>query len=243
MHVFYSELAPFWPLLSPVEEYADEAAWIARAIDGRAPSARTLLELGSGGGHNAFHLARRYSLTLTDLSPAMIEVSARLNPACEHVVGDMRTLRLGRLFDVVLAHDAIDYMTTEADLEAVVETASQHLAPGGLAVFLPDHVTERYEPGTECGGSDGPDGRGVRYLEWTSEVPPGATVGITHYSFLVRDPGGAVRCLHEAHPFGLFPEATWVSVFERRGLDVEVVEEETAEELRPRLMFVGRKRP
>lgn len=58
MHVFYSELAPFWPLLSPVEEYADEAAWIARVIGSRAPSARTLLELGSGGGHNAFHLAQ-----------------------------------------------------------------------------------------------------------------------------------------------------------------------------------------
>jgi SAM-dependent methyltransferase len=242
MHVFYSELAPFWPLVSPVEEYADEAAWIAHAIAGRAPSARTLLELGSGGGHNAFHLKSRYALTLTDLSPAMLELSAQLNPECEHLVGDMRTLRLGRTFDVVLAHDAVDYMTTEADIEAAVETASRHLAPGGLAVFLPDHVTERYEPGTECGGRDGPDGRGIRYLEWMSEVPPGETLGTTHYSFLVREPNGAVRSVYEAHPFGLFPQATWVRLFERCGFDVEVVEEETAEERHPRLMFVGRKR-
>jgi SAM-dependent methyltransferase len=241
MHVFYSELAPFWPLVSPVEEYAEEAAWITHAIAGRAPSARTLLELGSGGGHNAFHLRSRYALTLTDLSPAMLELSAQLNPECEHLVGDMRTVALGRTFDVVLAHDAIDYMTTETDLEAAVATAARHLEPGGLAVFLPDHVTERYVPGTDCGGSDAPDGSGVRYLEWATEVPPGTTVGTTHYSFVVRDSTGAVRCLHEAHPFGLFPEATWKSVFERRGFELDVVEEETTEERLPRLMFVGRK--
>jgi len=242
MHIFYSELASYWPLLSPVDEYADEAAWIARVIAARAPSARTLLELGSGGGHNAFHLQGRYALTLSDLSPAMLEVSAQLNPGCEHVVGDMRTLALGRTFDVVLAHDAIDYMTTEADLESAVATASRHLIPGALAVFLPDHVAERYEPGTECGGSDARDGRGVRYLEWTGEVPPGSTIGTTHYSFLVRDPSGAVRCLHEAHPFGLFPEATWVRIFEGAGFDVEIVEEATHEERPARLMFVGRRR-
>jgi SAM-dependent methyltransferase len=241
MQVFYSELADLWPLISPVEEYADEAGWIAKEIAARAPSARTLLELGSGGGHVASYLETRFSLTLTDLSAEMLAVSKGLNPECDHAVGDMRTLALGRTFDVVLAHDAIDYMTTEADLEAAVATAARHLTPGGLAVFLPDHVTERYEPGTECGGCDAPDGSGVRYLEWTEAVAPGSTTGTTHYSFLVRDPGGSVRSLYEAHPFGLFQEATWVSVFERRGFEVEVIEEETTEDRPARLMFVGRK--
>lgn len=73
--------------------------------------------------------------------------------------------------------------------------------------------------------------------------PPGETLGTTHYSFLVREPNGAVRSVYEAHPFGLFPQATWVRLFERCGFDVEVVEEETTEERHPRLMFVGRKRP
>lgn len=241
MKLFYEELAPWWPLLSPVSDYEEEASELSRVIEARLPDARTVLELGSGGGNNAFHLRRRFSMTLSDLSGAMLDVSVELNPDCEHVRGDMRTLDLGRLFDVVLAHDAVDYMTTEPDLEAALATAYRHLRPGGLAVFLPDQVKERYAPSTECGGTDGADGRALRYLEWSVEVAPGDTTGTTHYSFLVRDVDGSVRSLHEEHGFGLFPQATWVRLFERCGFAVEVVEENTDDERVPRLIFLGRK--
>jgi SAM-dependent methyltransferase len=239
--IFYSELAPFWPLLSPVEDYAEEAAELLRVLEPRAPRARRALELGSGGGHVAHFLKRRFSMTLSDLSPEMLAESARLNPDCEHVVGDMRTLELGACFDLVFVHDAVDYMTTERDLEAVIATAHRHLEPGGLAVFVPDHVRERYEAGSESGGSDAADGRGIRYLEWTTELAPGATAGTTHYCFLVREADGSMRCLHERHDVGVFPEATWVRLFERVGFAVEVVEERTDDERTPRLIFIGRK--
>ena len=82
----------------------------------------------------------------------MLDVSRRLNPECEHVRGDMRTIRLGRTFDAVLVHDAIDYMTTEDDLRQVIETAFVHCRPGGLAVFVPDHVADTFRPFTGGGG-------------------------------------------------------------------------------------------
>ncbi|HKO93768.1 MAG TPA: class I SAM-dependent methyltransferase, partial [Polyangiaceae bacterium] len=110
MKTFYDTLAPWWPLISPVEDYEAEARYLSRLVESRAPAARTLLELGSGGGHNAFYFKERFALTLTDLSEAMLAMSARLNPECEHVRGDMRSLALQRSFDVVFAHDAIDYM-------------------------------------------------------------------------------------------------------------------------------------
>ena len=49
-------------------------------------------------------------------------------------VGDMRTVRLGETFVAVLIHDAISYMTTEADLMAVFGTARAHLRPDGLLI-------------------------------------------------------------------------------------------------------------
>lgn len=242
MKVFYSELAPWWPLISPVDDYQDEASEVMRLIEARCPEARSVLELGSGGGHNAFHLKRRFTMTLTDLSSAMLDVSAQLNPDCEHVQGDMRTLELGRTFDVVFAHDAVDYMMTEADLQAALATAYRHLQPQGLAVFVPDQVRERYTAGVECGGSDGPDGRGVRYLEWTPELAADATQGVTHYSFFVREANGSTRCVYEPHVFGLFSQSTWQQAFERCGFEVEVVEERTDDDERvPRLIFLGRK--
>src|SRR5947199_313515 len=75
-----------------------------------------VLELGSGGGHNAVHLKARFTMTLVDLSAGMLDMSRRLNPECEHHQGDMRTVRLGRTFDAVFVHDAVDYMLTEDDL-------------------------------------------------------------------------------------------------------------------------------
>lgn len=241
MKIFYADLAPFWPLLSPVEDYADEAREFLRVIEQHAPEARRALELGSGGGHVAYYLKRRLDMTLSDLSAEMLVESARLNPECEHVTGDMRTLDLGSRFDLVFVHDAIDYMTTEAELEAVLATAHRHLAPGGIALFVPDHVRERYEPSTDCGGGDGADGRAIRYLEWTTEIGPNETCAAIHYSFLVRESDGSVRCLHERHEVGVFPQATWVRLFERAGFTPEVVEERTDDERTPRLIFVGRK--
>ncbi|MFN7304920.1 MAG: class I SAM-dependent methyltransferase [Phenylobacterium sp.] len=154
MEVFYDQIADWWTVISPLSDYTGECAEIRRVLKARRPEARTLLELGSGGGHVAFHMKLDLDCTLTDLSPAMLEVSQRLNPECLHIPGDMRTLDVDRRFDIVLAHDAIAYMTSEADLRAAFATARRHLSPGGLALFIPDEVLETFEPGESdlCGG-------------------------------------------------------------------------------------------
>ncbi|MEX2203615.1 MAG: class I SAM-dependent methyltransferase [Actinomycetota bacterium] len=110
----YGELAEWWPLLSAPEEYADEAEEYRALIEaGARIPVQAVLELGSGGGNNASHLKTRFDLTLVDRSPAMLEVSRRLNPECEHVESDMRSVRLDRAFDAVFVHDAIAYITSE----------------------------------------------------------------------------------------------------------------------------------
>lgn len=239
-HRFYGELAAWWPLISPVGEYAEEAAYLATVLESSG-AVRSVLELGSGGGHNAAHLSARFALTLVDLSPRMLDVSRRLNPSCEHVQGDMRTIRLGRLFDAVLLHDAVDYMITEADLALAIATAYAHTRPGGMAVFVPDHTTETFEPGTDHGGSDGPDGGGVRFLEWSSDPDPGDTWVVTEYAFLLRDPSGSVRVAHETHRTGLFPRATWLRLLTDAGFTASRRTEETSEDRTPRDVFVARR--
>lgn len=238
---FYGELAEWWPLISPPGEYAEEAAFAATLLDSAAIPVTEVLELGSGGGHNAVHLAERYDMTLVDLSDEMLAVSRRINPGCEHVVGDMRSVRLHRLFDAVFVHDAVAYMTTADDLAAVAETTFVHCRPGGVAVFVPDDTTERFEPDADIGGSDADDGRGVRYLEWTWAPEPDGTTTITEYVFMLRDIDGAVRVEHEQHTTGLFDRDTWVRVVGAAGFEVEVVEEVTSEERTPRLCFVGQR--
>jgi trans-aconitate methyltransferase len=240
-HRLYQDLAVWWPLISPPEEYAAEAAFAAKAFGLASGPVREVLDLGSGGGHNARHLRERFSMTLADLSEPMLAVSRRLNPGCAHVAGDMRSLRLGRTYDAVLVHDAVDYMTSEAELGQVIETAYLHCRPGGVAVFVPGNTTETFLPGTGYGGVDGPDGRGARFLEWAFDPDPDDTWTQSEYAFMLRDASGAVQVVHETHRLGLFGHETWLSLIAVPGFEPRVVAGETAGDQLSRGLFAGRR--
>jgi SAM-dependent methyltransferase len=240
-HRFYGELAEWWPLISPPEDYAEEAAYAATLLKSADIPVREVLELGSGGGHNASHLKAEFAMTLVDLSEQMLDVSRRLNAECAHCLGDMRTIRLGRTFDAVFVHDAVDYMTTTADLRRAMETAYAHCRPGGLALFAPDATAEIFEESTGHGGTDGQDGRGVRYLEWTRDPDSSDTWVVTDYVFLLHDAENVVRVVHEGHRTGLFGRHTWLRLLTDAGFEAEAVTEETTEDRMPRELFIGRR--
>ena len=130
--LLYSDLTPWYRLIDPLEDHLEEAesyeAAFVRGIEGEAA---TLLELGSGAGNNAYYLKRRFRCTLADVSEPMLALSRAINPDCEHVVGDMRALRLNRTFDAVFIHDAVVYLTNEADVAAMARTAFAHTRIGG----------------------------------------------------------------------------------------------------------------
>lgn len=241
-HRFYTDLAVWWPLISPPDEYQDEAAVAAEMLRSASIPVRDVLELGSGGGHNAFHLKAWFAMTLVDRSQEMLEVSQRLNPECEHHQGDMRTVRLDRRFDAVFVHDAIDYMTSEDDLRRAIETALVHCRAGGIAVFVPDHTAETFEATTGHGGNDASDGRGVRFLEWTWDPSPNDGWAVTEYAFLLRDTKGDVRVVHESHRCGLFGREVWLRLIAEAGFEASAVAEDTSEDRRPRELFIGRRR-
>ena len=236
---FYGDLARWWPLISPPEEYAEEAAFAASLLADAAVPVREVLELGSGGGHNALHLKDQFAMTLVDLSDEMLDMSRTLNPDCEHHQGDMRTVRLGREFDAVFVHDAVHYMTVESDLRQAMETAFIHCRPGGVAVFAPDNTRENFAEGTDHGGNDVPDGRGIRYLEWDWDPDPEDTSTSTEYVFLVRETDGSVKVVHETHRLGLFGRESWLLLLKETGFEPRAVMEETTEPRPPREMFIG----
>lgn len=214
----YDDLATWWPLLSPPSEYEDEAADLIPRLTSASGSSPTLLELGAGGGSLASHLKGHFRLTLTDLSPAMLAVSQAVNPECEHLRGDMRSLRLGREFDVVLVHDAIMYATDPTAVRETLETAATHCRTAGKVAVLPDHVRETFASGTDQGGHDAPDGRGLRYLEWQWDPDPGDDTYIVDYAFLLRASDGAVTVAHDRHVEGLFARARWLEWFGEAGI-------------------------
>jgi SAM-dependent methyltransferase len=228
MTAIYDELADWYHLIDPAEDHADEALCyrdaFARGIDassGTAGRRRTLLDLGAGAGNNASFLKAHFTCTLADLSPAMLALSQARNPECEHVHGDMRTLRLGRVFDAVLVHDAVCYMTSEADLAAAMATAFVHTRPGGAAIFTPDVVAETFGERSELIEHD--DGvRSLRAIEWQWDPDPADATYCVEFALLLRE-GGGVRMVHDRHLEGLHARATWVRLLAAAGYVVETV--------------------
>ena len=77
----YSDLADWYPLLTPVGDYDEEAAFYLRLFTAHCTQPpRTLLDLGSGGGHNAAYLKKTLACTLVDISRDMLALSRRLPP-------------------------------------------------------------------------------------------------------------------------------------------------------------------
>ena len=219
MERLYSDLASWWPLLSPTDTYSDEGplyfGWLAHIL-GRTPT--TLLELGSGGGHLACHYPQECEVTLLDISESMLEVSRTLNTNKIHVCEDMRTARLGRVFDAVLIHDAIMYMTSRTDVVAALRTARAHLNPGGALLVLPDVIQESFMERTLVGGQTEGE-RAIQVMEWHWDPDVSDESFVVEFSYLLRE-GNAVRNIHEQHEMGLFPFMTWLEMFDEAGFDV-----------------------
>jgi SAM-dependent methyltransferase len=237
----YTDLAPWWPLLSSPEEYAEEAAFYFKTlVETGVPKGASLLELGSGGGNNASHLKQHFQMTLVDLSPGMLSVSRELNPELEHIQGDMRSVRLEREFDAIFIHDAIVYLTSEKDLLGALNTAYTHCRPGGTALFHPDTTLENFKPGTDMGGHDGPQ-RAMRYLEWTWDPDPSDCTYLVDFAYLLREADGSVHCEHDRHEFGLFSTSTWLRLIAEAGFLPETRPFVHTEVPPGDLIFLGRK--
>ena len=222
----YTDLAEWFHLLTAPHEYLEEAEYSVTCIlEAASGPVRTVLELGSGGGNNALHMKRHFTMTLTDLSTEMLVVSRGINPDIEHFEGDMRTLRLdGPKFDAVFVHDAVSYLTSEADIRSMAATAAFHCRPGGAIAVMPDHVIELFTPPyTEHGGHDGADGRGMRYLMWSTDPDPSDSTYLADFAYLLRHPDGSVSVEHDRHVLGIFPESVWVGALQEAEFEVEAL--------------------
>jgi SAM-dependent methyltransferase len=235
----YRELADWFHLLTLPGDYAEEAAFYTDALrESAAHPLKSVLELGSGGGNNASHMKARFRLTLVDLSPEMLAVSRGLNPECEHIPGDMRTVRLGRTFDAVFVHDAVDYMTSIEDLRSAFETAYVHCRPGGAALFALDFVRETFRAGTEHGGHDGPR-RALRYVEWTWDPDPSDRQHRSDFAVLLRDESDSVQCEYDHHVLGLFSRSEWLEGLAQVGFEARAIPLVHSEVPAPLDVFIG----
>lgn len=217
----YDDLAYLWPLLSPPEEYAEEAGhWRTTLRELLGPGRHSVLELGVGGGHNLSHLTADFEVTAVDSSEGMLAHSRKLNPSVTHHLGDMRSTRLGRRFAAVLIHDAIDYMLTEEDLSATLATAAAHLEPGGVLVMAPDHFLDSFQGPIVDHRTHSVGDTKLTYFEYAYDPDPADTTIVTIYTYFIQR-GGQLQVEHDRHITGIFPRWTWAGLMAEAGFSYD----------------------
>lgn len=139
---FGSDYAGVYDLLYQDKDYSRECDAIAALAATAGSELGSVLDLGCGTGGHALELARRgVEVVGVDLSAAMIERARRAadlvaDPVPTFVVGDLRSVDLGRRFDTALMMFAVlGYQLENDDVLAALRTASRHLEPGGLLFF------------------------------------------------------------------------------------------------------------
>lgn len=210
----FNEYARYYDLLYRDKDYAGETDYVHNIIQRQSPGAKTILNLGCGSGrHDRCLTDRGYAVTGVDLSKEMLtsaREAATGNGALEYVQGDVRSVRLGKTFDVVISlFHVMSYQISNDDLMAALATAHSHLKPGGTFIF-----DCWYGPGVLT------DRPSVRVKELEDKVinvtriaqpvmHPNENVVDVNYRVFLRDKAsGNVREINETHRmrYLFFPE-------------------------------------
>jgi SAM-dependent methyltransferase len=141
MSAAFDGYADYYDLLYRDKDYAGEARYVQAVLARHGKPRGAILDLGCGTGRHAIELARLdYEVFGIDASARMIaHARARTPPELERQltfdIDDVRTARLGRRFDAVVAlFHVASYQTTNQDLAAMLLTVREHLAVDGVFV-------------------------------------------------------------------------------------------------------------
>lgn len=150
----------------------------------------TVLDAGCGTGRVAIELDRRgASVVGVDVDRSMLDLARAKAPHVEWIEADLASLRLGRVFDVVVMAGNVLLFVAPGTEAAVVTSLAAHVASGGALV----NGFQLHPGGLDLPMVDGmaaASGLEVaeRWATWDREpfVAPSATYAVTVYRSRVR---------------------------------------------------------
>ncbi len=212
----YNDLA--WTedwLADPADYEKETAAYVKLIAKHAAHPTETMLHLGSGAGGMDRFFKRRFKVTGVDLSSGMLVKARVAHPDIEYIEGDMRSVRLGRKFDVVAIPDSIDYMATLDDLNKAIRTAALHLNPEGI-LLVAGKTAETFQNNNFVYTGE-KDGIHITLFENNHIAPRIPDTYEALLVYLIRRQGG-LEIHTDRHVLGLFPQSDWEDVIRENGL-------------------------
>jgi ubiquinone/menaquinone biosynthesis C-methylase UbiE len=213
----FHELAEYYDAINDWKDYRGESKRLESIVRRFGPPGKTKwLDVACGTGRHLEHLSRRHPAVGVDGSAEMLRIARRRLPGVPLILGDMRSFRLHRRFDVVSClFSAIGHLKTEKDVRRTFANFARHLNPGGIAIVEPWIDPTAFLPGT---------------IHLRTHQSPGATVVRCAYSsrrghhsiiqshFLVGVPGRGIRYQEVTDVGSLIPRERLIRFMEEAGL-------------------------
>jgi SAM-dependent methyltransferase len=200
----YNELAWAWDIMISGEEYVPEVNFLKRMIKKyKKTQGNELLDVGCGAGPHDLLLKEDFRVEGVDASEKMLHLARKRNPELTYHLGDVRTLRLKRQFDVVIAMDMIMYNLTYADLEKSLTALSHNLKPGGVLIFYLVDLKGKFEQNKTRVKNHKKGDVEIVLIENDYDPDPDDTECEYHLIFLIRK-DGKLKIEIDKHRVGLF---------------------------------------
>jgi SAM-dependent methyltransferase len=231
----FADYARYYDLLYQDKDYAAEAEYVVNLIRKFEPSARSVLELGSGTGIHAALMAEKgftvhgieRSSGMHARSQNLVEEKPELHGKLTFEKGDIRDVRIDKHFDVVISlFHVISYQATNEDVIAAFETARHHMDHNGIFIFDvwygPAVLTER--PTVRIKRMSNEQIEITRLAE--PVLHPNENLVDVNYHIFVRERAtGDVRELKETHVMRYFFKPEIESIASRTGFEIVNAEE------------------
>lgn len=135
----FKDYAKYYDLIYQEKNYPSEALYTSQLIKQHLPQAHTILDLGCGTGRYEQEFSKLgYHITGVDFSRDMLDEAYRNKRAKQNTLihADIRNVRLDKTFDVVISlFHVMSYQVKDEDILSTMQTANEHLLPGGLFLF------------------------------------------------------------------------------------------------------------
>jgi SAM-dependent methyltransferase len=216
--VAYTRRPELYDLEYSFKDYEGECARIDEIARGHSPSARTLLDVACGTGKHLACLRTRFDCEGVDLDPGLLGVAReRLGDVPLHE-GDMRTLDLGRRFDVVTClFSSIGFVRDLDGLVAAARALAAHVADRGVLIVEPWLTPGVWQPGRPHVLAADTEGLALARVTVAGQQ---GTISTTAMYYTVGMPDG-VEQWREDHELGLFTHDEMRAALEATGLTVE----------------------
>ena len=202
------------------KDYAAEAATIERIVRERNPEAKTLLDVACGTGRHLEHLQGRFTCEGVDLDNGLLDVAHDRIPDVPLREGDMRTLDLGRRFDVVVClFSAIGFVSGPEELGQAAHALARHVEPNGVLLVEPWLEPDVWIPGRPHVLAESSEDLG--FARVTMAGLRDERVSTTEMHYVIAASGG-VEHFVVTHELYLFTAEEMRAAFEGAGLRAEL---------------------